>query len=70
MNCFVTFEKTNQTGIVFLRKTIPFKFSWISPEQVEEIAIKTGFKIMKICGDFNGNIFNIQSNNQIWFLQK
>lgn len=70
MDCFVTFEKTNKKGIVTIRKIIPSKFSWVYPEQIEKIALKAGFKIDKIYGDFNGKGFSNQSNNQIWFLKK
>lgn len=70
MNCFVTYEKTGERGISKLRKIIAFQFSWLYPEQVETLANKTGFKIIKSYGDFNYNVLNEHSNNQIWFLQK
>lgn len=70
MNCFVTYEETTNQNIVKLKKIVPFKFSWVYPEQIKELAEKTGFNIVDIYGDFNRKGFNNKSNNQIWFLRK
>ncbi|NDV57972.1 class I SAM-dependent methyltransferase [Bacteroides sp. 519] len=70
MNCFVTIEKSNQKGVIFFKKIIPFKFSWIYPEQVENLIHKTGFKVIDVYGDFKGNPLTSSSDNQIWILQK
>ncbi len=70
MDCFVSYEETTSKNIVKLKKIVPFKFTWVYPEQIIELANTTGFKIVDIYGDFNRNSFKNESNNQIWLLQK
>ena len=70
MQCFITVEKTNPKGEVMQRTHHPLSFSWIFPEQVEELVKETGFEVKNLYGDFHFGAFDKNSYEQIWVLQR
>lgn len=61
MECFV---KVNEACVEH------FKFRWIEPETIREIAVRVGFYVENLLGEFDGSEFSEDSFNQIWILRK
>jgi hypothetical protein len=70
MACIITFERLSDCGEVLSRIHHPLSFSWINPEQVQEIAGKAGFEVKALYGDFQRGEFRPSSQNQVWVLAR
>lgn len=47
-----------------------FLFRWIEPATIRGSALRTGFQIEELYGEFDGSAWTEESNNQIWILKK
>ena len=47
-----------------------FLFRWMEPTTIRNSALRAGFQIKKLCGEFDGSAWTEESNNQIWILKK
>ena len=70
MNCFITMERSDNQGRVIEKAHCPLSFSWILPEQVQELALDVGFEVEALYGDFSYASFDASSLEQVWFLRR
>ncbi|MBT3376936.1 MAG: class I SAM-dependent methyltransferase [Lentisphaerae bacterium] len=68
MACTITHERLSPAGEVVSRTHHPLAFSWVTPEQVKEIAGKAGLTVEALYGDFRRSPFTPSSRNQVWIL--
>lgn len=47
-----------------------FRFRWYSKECLEQAAVKAGFVLERLIGDFDGSAWDQESDNQIWIWKK
>jgi len=47
-----------------------FLFRWMEPATIRNSALRTGFQIRELYGEFDGSMWTEKSNNQIWILKK
>ncbi len=70
MDCRIAIEDVDASGVLIKKRYIQFDFSWITPVQVHELVKKSGFSIEALYGDFGGQKWTEESENQIWVLRK
>ena len=70
MDCRIAIEDVDASGVLRKRRYIQFDFSWITPAQVHELVAETGFNVEALYGDFDGQEWTEESENQIWVLRK
>lgn len=70
IKCEIVIEQITLMGTVLSRETNLLIFSWIIPEEVKELAIKSGFQVEHFYGSFNHDFFDSTSKDQVWILQK
>lgn len=47
-----------------------FRFRWCSKESLEQAAVKAGFVLERLIGEFDGSAWEQASSNQIWIWRK
>ncbi|CCO22295.1 class I SAM-dependent methyltransferase [Maridesulfovibrio hydrothermalis] len=70
MDCRIIVENVDEVGLVTLKRYIAFSFSWVTIAQIQELINEVGFEVDDMLGEFNGNKWTEQSENQIWVLRK
>lgn len=70
MDCRIVVENVDEVGVVNLKRYIKFDFSWVTIAQIQELIDAVGFHVDDLLGEFNGNKWTEQSENQIWLLRK
>lgn len=70
MDCCITIEKFDETGLVLSRTHCPLSFSWINPKDIRQLASDAGFIVETVWGDFSRSAFQEESPEQIWVLRK
>ena len=66
------FDREVMECSVKLNETVvqTFRFRWIRPEAIQQAALRAGFAIDNVYGDFDKRDFSKDSCNQIWILRK
>jgi ubiquinone/menaquinone biosynthesis C-methylase UbiE len=70
MHCFITIERTDGQGRVLEKRHCPLSFSWVTPEQVRQMALDIGFEVEALYGDFSRTEFGANSSDQVWVLRR
>ncbi len=70
MDCRIAIEDIDASGALIKKRYVQFDFSWITPGQVHELVEEAGFIIEAFYGDFDGQEWTEESENQIWVLRK
>jgi len=70
MDCRIVVENVDEVGVVNSKRYIAFDFSWVTIAQIQELINAVGFRVDDLLGEFNGNKWTEQSENQIWVLRK
>ncbi len=70
MECLITVETCDESGVVRDRTHHPLTFSWILEEQVLEMAGAADLRVEAVHGDFHFGAFNEGSQEQVWILRR